>query len=51
MSYISAYEYESNVNPVMKSVPIASRNIMYCPYGITPLNYSQNYTPCHKIHI
>jgi gentisate 1,2-dioxygenase len=43
MSYISAYEYESNVNPVMKSVPIDSRNIRDVPYGITPLDYSQHY--------
>jgi gentisate 1,2-dioxygenase len=43
MNYISAYEYESNVNPVMKSVPISSRNILDAPYGITPLDYSEYY--------
>jgi gentisate 1,2-dioxygenase len=43
MSYISAYEYESNVNPWMKSVPIDSRNIHDVPYGITPLDYSEYY--------
>ena len=42
-NYISSYEYESNVNPAMQPFPIESRNIRDVPYGITPLNYSEQY--------
>ena len=33
MSYIKAYEYENNVNPKMKSIPITRKNIHDCDYG------------------
>ena len=33
--YITAYEYEKNVNPVLKSVPILEKNAFECDYGIT----------------
>ena len=32
--YIKAYEYESNVNPPLKSIPIFTKNIEDCNYGI-----------------
>lgn len=33
--YIKAYEYEKNVNPSLKSIPIIQKNIISCDYGIT----------------
>ena len=32
--YITAYEYESNVNPIMNSVPILKKNIQHCNNGL-----------------
>jgi len=43
MEYISSYEYESNVNPVLRKIPITSRNIRDMPMGITELNFSEYY--------
>jgi hypothetical protein len=43
MSYIKAYEYENNVNPKMKSIPITKKNIHDCDYGITFLDFSEIY--------
>jgi gentisate 1,2-dioxygenase len=42
-NYISAYEYESNVNPAMKAIPITSKNISEVPYGISLLDCSNDY--------
>ena len=37
--YIKAYEYESNVNPPLKAIPIFTKSISDCNYGI---NFIQN---------
>ena len=37
--YIKAYEYESNVNPMLNSVPIITKNVKDCDIGI---NYIDN---------
>jgi len=43
MEYISSYEYESNVNPTLKTPPIASKNIRDVSDGITKINFSEYY--------
>lgn len=48
MDYIHAYEYESNVNPSMKSIPIYKQNIQNCDYGITFVDQSTNYNVEYK---
>jgi gentisate 1,2-dioxygenase len=47
-NYITAYEYESNVNPSLNNVPIVKLNIKDCKYGINFLNLSHNYNVKHK---
>ena len=47
MSYIKAYEYESNVNPQLKSIPIISKNIDDCNYGINFIDFSDIYNVKH----
>ena len=42
-NYIKAYEYESNVNPPLKSVPIFEKNIDDCHYGIQFIDFSEIY--------
>lgn len=42
-SYIRAHEYEKNVNPSLKSVPIITKNINDCEYGITHIDLSEAY--------
>jgi hypothetical protein len=39
--YISSYEYEKNVNPIMNTIPIQTKNIKECDYGITFINFSE----------
>jgi gentisate 1,2-dioxygenase len=47
--YITAYEYESKVNPNLNSIPILEKNIKDCDYGITFIDLSETYnTPCCK---
>jgi gentisate 1,2-dioxygenase len=48
-SYIKAYEYESNVNPSLKNIPITTKNIIDCDYGITFINLPDVYNVKHKI--
>jgi gentisate 1,2-dioxygenase len=43
MSYIKCYEYESNVNPTMNTIPIITKNIDDCNYGISFIDFSQIY--------
>lgn len=38
--YISAHEYEKNVNPPMPKFPIVQKNIDDCEYGITVVDFS-----------
>ena len=39
--YISAYEYEKNVNPTIISIPIVQKNISDCEDNITPIDFSE----------
>jgi gentisate 1,2-dioxygenase len=41
--YIKAYEYESNVNPPLKSIPISTKNIKDCDFGIQFIDFSEIY--------
>lgn len=47
-NYIKAYEYESNVNPPLKSIPIVTKNILDCDYGITFIDFNSIYNVEHK---
>jgi len=42
-NYISAYEYEKNVNPILTKIPIKKKNIYECDYGITIMDNSELY--------
>jgi gentisate 1,2-dioxygenase len=42
-NYISAYEYEKNVNPKLTEIPIKTKHINECSYGITSINLSESY--------
>jgi hypothetical protein len=33
-TYISAHEYEKNVNPQLTTIPFYERNVKECNYGI-----------------
>lgn len=46
--YISVYEYEKNVNPQLNSIPIKTKNINECNYGITFIDFSDLYNVSHK---
>lgn len=46
--YIRAYEYESNVNPNLKQVPIVTKNSSDVEYGITFINFNEIYNVKHK---
>lgn len=39
--YIKAHEYQKNVNPSLKTVPIIQKNINDCDYGISFINFSE----------
>jgi len=46
--YITAYEYEKNVNPTLKNIPINKKNISDCDYGITFVDFSELYNVEYK---
>jgi gentisate 1,2-dioxygenase len=46
--YIHAYEYESNVNPSLKSIPIIHKNPINCDYGINLIDFSDIYNVNYK---
>jgi gentisate 1,2-dioxygenase len=46
--YITSYEYEKNVNPQMKPIPIKNKNIKDCDYGITFINFSEIFNTTFK---
>lgn len=46
--YISAHEYEKNVNPKLHEIPIFNKNITDCDYGINFINFSDLYNVDHK---
>ena len=46
--YITAYEYEKNVDPLLTQVPIKTKNIKDCDYGINFINFSDIYKSEHE---
>jgi gentisate 1,2-dioxygenase len=41
--YITAYEYEKNVNPKLTHIPLNNNNVQDCDYGINFLDFSDLY--------
>ena len=48
MSYITCYEYETNVNPSLNNIPIVTKNIHDCVYGINFIELSNIYNVDYK---
>jgi gentisate 1,2-dioxygenase len=46
--YISAYEYEKNVNPHLNHIPFYEKNIDECNYGIHIIDFSQVFNVPYK---
>ena len=46
--YISAYEYEKNVNPYLNHIPFYEKNINECNYGINIINFSNVFNVSYK---
>ena len=46
--YIKAYEYESNVNPTLKNVPIITKNVEDCSTGINFIDNGPVYNVDYK---
>ena len=46
--YISVYEYETNVNPHLNSVPFYEKDIQQCNYGIQFIDFSELFNTSHK---
>lgn len=46
--YISAYEYEKNVNPDLKDIPFYEKNIHDCEYGIDVIDFSNIFNVSYK---
>jgi gentisate 1,2-dioxygenase len=47
-NYISAYEYEKNVNPQLTNIPFHERNIKECNYGIDIIDFSDVFKVPYK---
>ena len=47
--YISAYEYEKNVNPCLKHIPFYEKNINECNYGINIIDFSNIFNVSYKL--
>jgi len=47
-NYISAYEYEKNVNPSLNYSPFHEKNITNCNYGINFIDFSKIFEVSHK---
>ena len=47
-NYISAYEYENNVNPSLKEIPFYEKNIHECEYGINYIDFSELFCVANK---
>jgi gentisate 1,2-dioxygenase len=45
--YTKAYEYETNVNPPLKNIPISTKSIDDCNFGINFINFSDIYNIKH----
>ena len=46
--YISAYEYEKNVNPHLQNVPFYEKDINDCDYDINIIDFSNIFNVSHK---
>ena len=46
--YISAYEYEKNVNPHLTHIPFYEKNINECNYGIHIIDFSEVFNVSYK---
>jgi gentisate 1,2-dioxygenase len=46
--YISAYEYEKNVNPYLNHIPFYEKNINECNYGINVVEFSNVFNVSYK---
>jgi len=46
--YITAFEYEKNVNPKLLEIPIKTQNINDCNYGITFIDFAKLYNISYK---
>jgi gentisate 1,2-dioxygenase len=46
--YITCYEYENNVNPVLENTSVFEKNISSCDYGITFINFSNLFNVNYK---
>lgn len=46
--YISAYEYEKNVNPDLMLIPFYEKNINECKYGIDVIDFSNIFNVSYK---
>jgi len=47
-NYISAYEYEKNVNPDLDHIPFYEKNINECNYGIEMIDFSHIFKVSYK---
>jgi len=47
-NYISAYEYEKNVNPHLDHIPFYEKNINECNYGIEMIDFSDIFKVSYK---
>jgi gentisate 1,2-dioxygenase len=47
-NYISAYEYEKNVNPLLNDIPFYEKNINECNYGIDMIDFSDIFKVSYK---
>jgi gentisate 1,2-dioxygenase len=47
-NYISAYEYEKNVNPHLDHIPFYEKNINECNYGIEVIDFSHIFKVSYK---
>jgi len=46
--YISVYEYEKNVNPVLPDIPFYEKNSNECDYGINMIDFSDIFNVSYK---
>ena len=46
--YISVYEYEKNVNPLLSNIPFYEQNIDDCKYGINMIDFSNIFNVSYK---
>lgn len=47
-TYISAHEYEKNVNPQLTTIPFYERNVKECNYGIDIIDFSDVFNVSYK---